>query len=120
MNRRNFLSLFSAGVASIALEQAIPLGRVWSFPKEIVVGSNMNFRFPPRLEIGDVVTLRSSLRFPGYLGPFLVTDVYESAGGLEFDLKAPRHCIAGLAIPANALDLFPTAAFPPDSSHTPS
>ena len=37
MNRRNFLSLFSAGVAGIALEQAIPLGRVWSFPKEIVV-----------------------------------------------------------------------------------
>ena len=38
MNRRNFLSLFSAGVAGIALEQAIPLGRVWSFPKEIVIG----------------------------------------------------------------------------------
>jgi len=25
MNRRNFLSLFSAGIAGIALEQAIPL-----------------------------------------------------------------------------------------------
>lgn len=40
MNRRNFLSLFSAGVAGIALEQAIPLGRVWSFPKEIVVAKH--------------------------------------------------------------------------------
>ena len=39
MNRRNFLSLFSAGVAGIALEQAIPLGRVWSFPKEIKIAS---------------------------------------------------------------------------------
>lgn len=39
MNRRNFLSLFSAGVAGIALEQAIPLGRVWSFPKEIKIAN---------------------------------------------------------------------------------
>jgi len=38
MNRRNFLSLFSAGLAGIALEQAIPLGRGWSFPKQIVLG----------------------------------------------------------------------------------
>ncbi len=37
MNRRNFLSLFGLGVAGIAVEQAIPLGRVWSFPKTIVV-----------------------------------------------------------------------------------
>jgi hypothetical protein len=42
MNRRNFLSLFGAGVAGIALEQAIPFARVWSFPTEIVVPS-----FPP-------------------------------------------------------------------------
>lgn len=37
MDRRKFLGLFSAGVAGIALEQAIPLGRVWSFPKQIVI-----------------------------------------------------------------------------------
>jgi len=37
MNRRNFLSLFSAGIAGIALEQAIPLGRVWSFPKTLII-----------------------------------------------------------------------------------
>jgi hypothetical protein len=36
MNRRGFLGLFTAGVAGIALEQAIPLGRVWSFPSKIV------------------------------------------------------------------------------------
>ena len=43
MNRRNFLSLFSAGVAGIALEQAIPLGRVWSFPKKIVIARTQAF-----------------------------------------------------------------------------
>lgn len=43
MNRRNFLSLFGAGVAGIAIEQAIPLGRVWSFPKEILIASSVEF-----------------------------------------------------------------------------
>ncbi len=41
MNRRNFFKLFSAGVAGIALEQAIPLGRVWSFPKKIVISKDI-------------------------------------------------------------------------------
>jgi len=37
MDRRGFFKLFGAGVAGIALEQAIPLGRVWSFPSKIVL-----------------------------------------------------------------------------------
>lgn len=37
MERRRFLSLLGLGVAGIALEQAVPLGRVWSFPKEIAI-----------------------------------------------------------------------------------
>src|SRR5690242_18446283 len=37
MDRRGFLKLFGAGVAGIALEQAIPLGRVWSFPKDLKI-----------------------------------------------------------------------------------
>lgn len=37
MDRRRFLSLFGAAVAGVALEQAVPLGRVWSFPSKIVV-----------------------------------------------------------------------------------
>jgi hypothetical protein len=40
MDRRGFLKWFSAGVAGIALEQAIPLGRVWSFPSKIVLPQN--------------------------------------------------------------------------------
>lgn len=35
MDRRGFLRFLGAGVAGIALEQAIPLGRVWSFPSWI-------------------------------------------------------------------------------------
>jgi hypothetical protein len=51
MDRRNFIASLSAGLAGITLEQAIPFGRVWSFPKEIVIarlpvinGGNINWR----------------------------------------------------------------------------
>jgi hypothetical protein len=37
MNRRGFLRSIGLGIGGIALEQAIPLGRVWSFPKKIVL-----------------------------------------------------------------------------------
>jgi hypothetical protein len=37
LNRRAFLGSLVAGVAGIALDKAIPLGRVWSFPSKIVV-----------------------------------------------------------------------------------
>lgn len=37
MNRRGFLRSIGLGIGGIALEQAIPLGRVWSFPKKVVV-----------------------------------------------------------------------------------
>lgn len=37
MNRRGFLGLLGAAVAGIALQEAIPLGRVWSFPSKIVI-----------------------------------------------------------------------------------
>jgi hypothetical protein len=53
MNRRNFFSLLSAGVAGLALEQAIPFGRVWSFPKKIVI--------EPVLRLGDRFKLASVL-----------------------------------------------------------
>jgi hypothetical protein len=37
MNRRGFLRSIGLGIGGIALEQAIPLGRVWSFPKKIAI-----------------------------------------------------------------------------------
>jgi hypothetical protein len=36
MNRRDLFKGLSALVAGIAVEQAVPLGRVWSFPTQIV------------------------------------------------------------------------------------
>lgn len=35
MDRRGFLKLFGMGVGGVAIGQAIPFGRVWSFPKKI-------------------------------------------------------------------------------------
>lgn len=40
MNRRGFLQVLGIAVGGIALEQAIPFNRVWSFPKNIVIPKN--------------------------------------------------------------------------------
>ena len=37
MDRRRFFRLLSSGVTGIALQEAIPLNRVWSFPSKIVI-----------------------------------------------------------------------------------
>jgi hypothetical protein len=37
MNRRGFLGLLGGAFAGVALDRVIPFGRVWSFPKEIVI-----------------------------------------------------------------------------------
>lgn len=37
MDRRGFFKVLGIGLGGIALEQAIPFGRVWSFPSEIVI-----------------------------------------------------------------------------------
>lgn len=42
MNRRGFLGMLGAAVAGIALKEAIPLGRVWSFPSKIVIPPSGN------------------------------------------------------------------------------
>lgn len=80
MDRRGFLKLFGVGVAGLALEQAIPFGRVWSFPKEIVIGKTLSVRFPPRFEIGDVISVSD-------FGPYIVTRVRPDE--LEIDLWSP-------------------------------
>jgi hypothetical protein len=96
MNRRNFLSLFSAGVAGIALEQAIPLGRVWSFPKEIMIAKTP---------------------FEDFVFNKLNIGVHEWQRELMRDWSKNEYSYA--AIRARGWH-FPTAAFPPDSSRTPS
>src|SRR5437879_10861876 len=85
MDRRGFLQLLSAGVASIALEQAIPLGRVWSFPKEIVLANQI--ALPPNasgrfIEGWDQIENCKVLRvdFAGAaFGPLHVPDYFEKA-----------------------------------------
>ena len=73
MNRRSFLSLFGVGVAGLALEQAIPLGRVWSFPKKIIVpwhefplpyfGIDVDQEFSKQFAIGSMIHVRMPERF---------------------------------------------------------
>ncbi len=42
MNRRSFLAGLGALIGGIAIEEAIPFGRVWSFPKSIVIAKPAN------------------------------------------------------------------------------
>jgi len=94
MNRRNFLGLFSAGVAGIALEQAIPLGRVWSFPSKIVIpeflsngtiGRCFGFHayeeeFAKPFKIGTTIRIRMPQRFivRDYVGDFSQPEKYRT------------------------------------------
>jgi hypothetical protein len=58
MNRRSFFKFLGAGAATLALSEAIPFGRVWSFPSKIVVPEN------PFLTFTDLATLEAQ-----YLAP---------------------------------------------------
>ena len=92
MNRRHFLSLLTAGVAGIALDQAIPLGRVWSFPKKIVIPQGNRF---------------------------LTTDEFRREFETAFALNFNSFDHSYYAIRENGWQ-FPTAACLRDNSHTPS
>lgn len=45
ITRRGFLALLGLGGGAIALDAAIPLNRVWFFPKQIVIAQPANVRF---------------------------------------------------------------------------
>ena len=40
MNRRGFLKMFGLAAGGVLLDQAIPNGRVWSFPKDVVIAKS--------------------------------------------------------------------------------
>lgn len=67
MERRKFLGLLGLGAGGILLDQAVPLNRVWSFPKEIVTGNRIVIasRFPIFFK-GDLISVA------GYSGTFRV------------------------------------------------
>lgn len=84
MDRRGFFKLFSLGVAGIALEQAIPLGRVWSFPKKIVL-AGIDLAVPDSefsvlsFSVGDVISIgRDPQRY-------IVTSVHEQPTIIAFE-----------------------------------
>jgi hypothetical protein len=92
LDRRGFIGLLGVGLGGIALEQAIPFNRVWSFPKKIVIAPSIfdrDFSAPapgqiftfrpagnPILLIGDEITIGP------YKGKFRVTEVYENGFSL--------------------------------------
>ena len=59
MDRRDFLSLFGMTAGGIALEQAIPFNRVWSFPKEISFLALPTIELVNKIDfsIGDLITV---------------------------------------------------------------
>jgi hypothetical protein len=82
IDRRRFLGFLGAGVAGVALEQAIPFGRVWSFPKEI-----LRFQDPFQLyPIGSVIQIRMPQRY--MVGPCSVTH-----GGVFTPCKPERWIV---------------------------
>lgn len=50
MNRRELFKFLGAAIGGIALEQAIPFNRVWSFPKKIVLANQVGSRFVGYIE----------------------------------------------------------------------
>ncbi len=92
MDRRGFFKLFGIGVAGIALEQAIPLGRVWSFPKEIVlpnfmsgvIGRCYGFDY---LEVGDVISF-NTINHPPSRNYKIVNVVKTHGLDVEWELTA--------------------------------
>ncbi|HEX3094608.1 MAG TPA: hypothetical protein VHW72_18365 [Candidatus Angelobacter sp.] len=65
MDRRNFLRGLGLVMGGIALDQAIPLGRVWSFPKEIKVLNSVD---DLNLTLhGVTLQRRPGFRFPTHL-----------------------------------------------------
>lgn len=98
MDRRRFLSLLGLGAAGLALDQAIPLGRVWSFPSKIIAPTaDQLFRVTgvqPDLVLGTgniflttefvsketLRLLRKNLQFQNWMKPVAL---FPAAGPLE-------------------------------------
>ena len=110
MNRRNFLTSLAATVAGIALNEAIPFNRVWSFPKKIMIAK------PPANSLA-----LEKLGLDEMVGLGFTWDSYSAAMNTGFARKILSLSCKLRALPEiGAMLDWPTAAFPPDSSHTPS
>jgi hypothetical protein len=117
MNRRHFLSVLSAGIAGVVFEEAIPLGRVWSFPKKIVVPNKpfvMASKSPaiplsptiplwPEFEIGDVITIAD------WPGQFVVSRVFPDGEKVELYSAKQNLVVRGVEA-AKIVPVFPDGA----------
>jgi hypothetical protein len=103
VNRRSFFRFLGAGAATLALSEAIPFGRVWSFPSKIVVpempvavgeffdvpmrvGQTIRIRFPQRWIVRDFGKYT-----PGVITPRSENFVVTSLEPLQFDRPLPRQ-----------------------------
>lgn len=116
MNRRNFLSGLGALVGGLALEQAVPLGRVWSFPTDLVgavrrkidegpsIGIRMIRAYDP---LTDMMPMRLDVAF-GYWKIKAVSieemrQMYPPSGRvLQTDVTIGHH---GLIFPENSPEI---------------
>jgi|ERR1051326_6792424 hypothetical protein len=118
MNRRNFLALFGAAVAGIALDQAIPFNRVWSFPQNIVVPDSTLAIAPlsPFFAIGDIVSIGN---FPDLRDRlFKVSALLENGRAHLFEIKGHKNLLLDCTqwSIADCPQKMLTPAFPPATS----
>lgn len=100
MERRGFLKGLAALVGGIALEQAVPFGRVWSFPKEI---KRLNFSRDAFLSLFPIGTM-VHIRFPQVF--FVRESIENGESALQFpenlaDLKSRSWSLGELGIVKN-------------------
>jgi hypothetical protein len=84
MDRRNFFRLLAGAAGAIALEEAIPFGRVWSFPSKIVVPKltmpcgypDYDWYFDKKFAVGGIIQVRIPQRFTvdGWKTCFTIAD----------------------------------------------
>ena len=85
MDRRGFFKGVTGLVAGVAVAEAIPFGRVWSFPANIVVPNNVwSVRLGDRFAIGDLISA-------GKFGPYIVTRIDEDKGVIDLYDRQRGH-----------------------------
>ena len=63
MNRRDFFKSLGLVIGGVAVEQAIPLGRVWSFPTNIVIAPTNKFLDTNWVAMKCLELLHKNLKF---------------------------------------------------------
>lgn len=97
MNRRGFLSLLGGVLGGIALDQAIPFNRVWSFPTNIVIADPLIEPEMQLLTISQItrevlLVLKNNLVFKDYYDQAF----YETAiVGNTVSIQAPKPYVTG-------------------------